>query len=91
MGIIIVHSINRQFDRGLARIEISPEVRRSLDDQRIRLAGAELPLTVDERTRIAVQQAIKESFVFGFRMVMLTAAGLALISAVLAFKLIDMK
>ena len=62
-----------------------------IDEQRVRLAGAELPLTIDEPTRAALQQVIKESFVFGFRIVMLTAAGLALVSAVVAFTVIEKK
>jgi MFS family permease len=91
LGIIIVQSFNHELDRRLARIEISSEVRRSVDEQRVRLAGAELPLTIEERTRTALQQAIKESFVFGFRIVMLTATGLALVSAVVAFTVIEKK
>jgi MFS family permease len=91
LGIVIVHSFNRELDRRLARVDVAPEVRRSVDEQRVRLAGAELPLTIDEQTRTALQQAIKESFVFGFRVVMLTAAGLALVSAVVAFTVIEKK
>ena len=91
LGIVIVQSFNRELDRRLTRIDIAPEVRRSIDEQRVRLAGAELPSSIDERTRAALQQMINESFVFGFRMVMLTAAGLALVSAVVAFTLIDNK
>ncbi len=91
LGIVIVHSFNHELDRRLARIEIAPEVRRSVDEQRVRLAGAELTFTTDEPTRTALQQAIKESFVFGFRVIMLTAAGLALVSAVVAFAVIENK
>jgi len=39
--------------------------------------------------RFALKQAIDESFVFGFRLVMLTALGLALVSAVVAFTVIE--
>ena len=66
-----------------------PEVRRSIDEQRVRLAGAELPLSTDERTRLALKRAINESFVFGFRLVMLTSVGLALVSALVAFTVIE--
>jgi len=48
-----------------------------------------MPSSMDERTRIALKQAINESFVFGFRLVMLTAAGLALVSAFVAFAVIE--
>jgi hypothetical protein len=66
-----------------------PEVRRSIDEQRVRLAGADLPWSTDERTRLALKQAINESFVFGFRLVMLTSVGLALVSALVAFTVIE--
>jgi EmrB/QacA subfamily drug resistance transporter len=91
LGIVIVHSFNHELDRRLARMEIAPEARQFLDEQRVRLAGAELPSSIDERTRAALQQEIDESFVFGFRVVMLTAAGLALVSAVVAFTVIENK
>ena len=39
--------------------------------------------------RVALKQAIDESFVYGFRLVMLTALGLALVSALVAFTVID--
>ena len=66
-------------------------MRRVIDEQRVRLAGAELPFGLDDRTRASLQQGINESFVFGFRMVMLTAAGLALASALVAFMVIENK
>jgi EmrB/QacA subfamily drug resistance transporter len=91
LGIVIVHSFNRELDRRLARMDTTPEVRRLTDEQRVRLTGAELPSSVDERTRLALKQAINESFVFGFRLVMMTAAGLALASSIVAFTMIENK
>jgi hypothetical protein len=88
LGIVIVHSFNRELDRRLG-MDLSPEVRLSIDEQRARMAGAELPSSIDERTRIALKQAINESFVFGFRLVMLTSLGLALLSAFVAFAVIE--
>jgi hypothetical protein len=72
----------------LARLDIPPEVRRSVDDQRVRLAGAELPPGIDDQTQVALRQAINESFVVGFRVVMMTAVGLALVSAICALIMI---
>jgi predicted MFS family arabinose efflux permease len=89
LGIVIVHVFDLELDRRLAQMDLVPEVRRAIDEQRVRLAGAELPSSIDRRTRVALQQAIDESFVFGFRAVMLTAAGLALVSAFIAFKMIE--
>lgn len=89
LGIIMVHSFNGELDRRLAREEMAPEVRGAIDEQRVRLAGADLPVTIDERTRAALKQTIDESFVFGFRLVMLTSAGLALASALVACRVIE--
>ena len=88
-GIIMVHSFNRQLDSRLARIELPPSARSAMDQQRPRLAGAEIPLIIEGEKRAALTQAINESFIFGFRVVMFAAAGLALVSALVGFKLID--
>jgi EmrB/QacA subfamily drug resistance transporter len=88
LGIVVLHAFNRELDQRLARLDIPPEVRRSIDDQRVRLAGAELPPGMDDPTRVALKQAINESFVVGFRVVMITAAGLALVSAICALIMI---
>jgi EmrB/QacA subfamily drug resistance transporter len=91
LGIVVVRSFNSELDRRLARMDIVPEARLWIDEQRVRLAGAELASNIDARTRVALKQAINESFVFGFRVVMLTAVGLALVSALVAFTMIQNK
>lgn len=88
LGIVVLHAFNRELDFSLARLVMPSEVRRSVDDQRIRLAGAELPPGIDDQTHTALRRAIDESFVAGFRVVMMTAVGLALVSAVCALILI---
>ena len=55
LGIIIVHSFNRELDRRLARMDLAAEVRRAVDAQRVRLAGAELPSSIDEETRSRIE------------------------------------
>jgi hypothetical protein len=66
-------------------------VRRDIDAQRVKLAGAEFASNIAERTRLALKQAIDESFVFGFRLIMLTSLCLALTSALVAFMVIENK
>jgi hypothetical protein len=71
--------------------------RSAIYDQRIKLAG----LNVDEVVKAnsggtanvsrEVTQAIKESFVRGFRIVMLIAAGMALAGSLTSFLLIENK
>ena len=84
-----MHSFNRDLDRRLAPLGLSAEVRREIDGQRVKLAGAELSFRTDGQFQLAVQQAIDASFVFAFRRVMLTALCLALGSALVALTLIE--
>lgn len=88
-GIIMVRSFNGELDRRLARIELAPAARSAMDEQRVRLAGAEIPSSIEQRTRAALAQAIAESFIFGFRLAMFTAAGLAMVSALVGFRLVE--
>jgi hypothetical protein len=87
-GIVMVQAFNRDLDGRLAVIELSPQVRHEVDAQRVRLAGAELSFIADEQTRRASKDAIDQSFVFGFRLVMLTALGLALAGVLVSFTMI---
>ena len=50
LGIVVVHSFNRDLDRRLAPLGLSAEVRREIDAQRVKLAGAELSFSADEPT-----------------------------------------
>jgi hypothetical protein len=87
-GIVILHAFNRELDHRLARADIPLAARRSIDEQRVRLGGAELPSGINDQTQMALRQTINESFVVGFRIVMMTAVGLSLASALWALILI---
>src|SRR5438874_7549194 len=88
LGIVILHTFDRSLDGRLARLDVSPSVKQSLDTQRSRLAGIELPEAIAPQTRTLLTDAIDSSFVDGFRLVMLIGAALALGSAVTALLLI---
>jgi hypothetical protein len=72
-------------------IELSQEVRHSLDEQKAKLAGIEPPANLHTETRAAIKQAVVDSFVSGFRVVMLVSAGLALASGLSAWVMIEGK
>jgi len=90
-GIVMLHVFNHSLDQHLSTLELSPTVRRSLDAQRVRLAGTTLPDEVAPPMRVVIRQAINDSFVEGFRYVMFIGAGLAMASAFSSFLLIDGK
>jgi EmrB/QacA subfamily drug resistance transporter len=91
MGIFVLSTFNSSLDSRLARLEIPPQVQQTLDEQRVKLAGAEVPAGVSSEVRAALEQAISESFVASFRVAMLIAAGLALASALTASLTIEGK
>jgi hypothetical protein len=87
----MLHVFNQVFDGRLAGIDLTPEVRRTLDEQRVKLAGIMPPANLSAETRSAVEQAIADSFVSAFRVVMLMSAGLALLSGLSAWVMIEGK
>jgi EmrB/QacA subfamily drug resistance transporter len=91
LGTLILWAFNHELERRLSQFDIAPEARRAVDEQRVRLAGAELPSSINHETRKVLRQAINESFVLGFRLVMATAVGLALASALIALVMIQGK
>jgi EmrB/QacA subfamily drug resistance transporter len=89
LGIVILHSYSRELDRRLAHLPIAPDARKLVAEQRARLAGVKLPDGIDDQTRSTLKMAIDESFIHGFRVVMASAAGLALAGALSAFMMIE--
>jgi EmrB/QacA subfamily drug resistance transporter len=84
LSIIVLRAFNFGLDRRLAPLKIPPEVQQVLDQQRIKLAGAEVPAGLSNELSAALRRAIAESFVDSFRLVIFIAVGLALVSALIA-------
>jgi EmrB/QacA subfamily drug resistance transporter len=83
-GLILYRVFDHSLDRRLNALQLAPEERRQIDQQRPKLAAAE---TSDPRA----QAAIAESFVSGFDVVVWISAGLAAASALSAWVLMDRK
>lgn len=91
MGILVLAAFNANLDNRLTKLGTSQQTQQALDGERSRLAGAEVPPNVSGEERARLERAIDESFVEAFRLVMLVAAGLAVVSAVMSLLLIDGK
>lgn len=89
MGIILAAVFNRTLDRELLALDLSPEQQRAVNEERPKLAGADLPAEVLGNQLAAVRRAIDLSFLRGFRAVMWSASLLALLAGVAAWKFID--
>ena len=91
LGIMATQVFTSSLDSRLAELGVPPEVQDVFDAQGSKLAAMEIPRTVRDPMRVKLKQAIDASFVKGFRLVMLIAAGLALASALTAALLIEGK
>jgi EmrB/QacA subfamily drug resistance transporter len=90
-GIVMQATFSGSLGDRLEQLNLAPEVRQAVIDQRDRLAGIEVPDTVDDETRSAITSAVDQAFVAGFRLIMLISAGLAALSALASLALIDGK
>ena len=87
-GVVILHAFSQTLASRMGEIQIDDRLKQSVYEQRVRLAGLELPPT-DAATQTKIKAAVADSFVFGFRIVMVISAALGLASAVSSWLLIS--
>jgi EmrB/QacA subfamily drug resistance transporter len=80
-GIMLVRSFDAHTRREIGRLELSSSARAAIERELPRLAGAELPDSMPGSQKTAIRRAIDDGFLSGFRLVMVTAAILALAAA----------
>src|SRR5438552_3667154 len=88
-GIVMFDVFNRSLDSRLSSLHLPASVKTALADQRINLAAAAVPEDLALPLQQAVRRSIDESFVQGFRTVMLLGAALALASGIASLLLIS--
>ncbi|HLG77806.1 MAG TPA: MFS transporter, partial [Ktedonobacteraceae bacterium] len=87
-GIFVLLAFSSALNSHLAALHLTPELSRQMAAQSTKLTGAQVPPGVDAATAAALNRSIAESFLAGFRLVMLIAAGCALVSALFALFMI---
>jgi hypothetical protein len=87
-GIIMLHVFKGHLDQRLAQTRLSSAVVQSLEKQSNKLAAIEIPADQNADAQQSLRQVVDESFVSGFRAVMVAGAILAAASALTAFILI---
>lgn len=90
-GIVVLAVFSNGLLSHLSLLHLSADIQHTIIMQQNKLVGIEIPGDLSITTHIAVQQAISESFVTSFRVVMLIGAALALCSALSSLLLIEGK
>jgi hypothetical protein len=91
LGIVMLNVFDRALDQRLSNVELPTAARKYLRDQRINLAAASLPREVSPARRDMLRKAIDESFVEGFRRIMLIGAVLAGASGIASLLFISVR
>jgi EmrB/QacA subfamily drug resistance transporter len=90
-GVVMNHVFGAHLQQHLDAVALPPDVLHAITAERAKLGAMQIPQTLDPPLRKALQEAIAESFVAGFRCVMLISAVLALASAGVAWLMITGK
>ena len=91
LGIFVFVAFSSSLDARVAELNLPQGALQQLEAEKVDLGGAEAPEGLDSETAAAVERAVDEAFVAGFRVAMFVAAGLALASAVAAAIMIEGK
>jgi EmrB/QacA subfamily drug resistance transporter len=84
LGIVMVDAFAARLNHHLAQASVSAAVLQEIRAGEIRLAGLQIPAGVDDTMRRLIASAVRDSFLFGFRLVMLICAGLSVAAALTA-------
>jgi EmrB/QacA subfamily drug resistance transporter len=87
-GVVMVSAFSSRLNHSLAYLSLPPSVLQTVHTEEIKLAGLQVPAGLSPGTRDAIKESIENSFVFGFRIIMLICASLSATSAAVAWRVI---
>lgn len=87
-GAVMLQTFQHHLAPRVAALHLPPSAIQAIEDQRIKLAGAEIPPELAAETRQQLRDAVDGSFVAGFRVTAVMSAALALASAITALLMI---
>ena len=89
LGVVALKAFNSSLDPDLSKLQIPPEYREIINDERIKLAAMEIPESLSSDVKSLLKRAIANSFVDSFRLIMIIAGCLALASGVCSWIFFD--
>jgi MFS family permease len=89
LGVFVYGAFSANLDTRLDAMNLPGDVRSEMEAAQDDLGAAEAPEGVEAATAAHIERAIEESFVAGFRTVMVICVGIALLSALAAALLVE--
>jgi EmrB/QacA subfamily drug resistance transporter len=86
LGSAMVAAFSHSLQRELAGLKLNASVIYDLQSNATRLGGLDAPSSVNPRTAATIRGIIARAFIFAFRIIMLICAGLAAVSAIVAWR-----
>ncbi|HMK31824.1 MAG TPA: MFS transporter [Terriglobales bacterium] len=86
LGAVMVAAFDHSLRQSLAGLNLNAEVVRELKSNAARLGSLDAPSSVDPQIGETIRAAVAKAFVFGFRLIMLLCAGLAVASSAVAWR-----
>ena len=84
-------SFGSSLDSRLAVLNLPPEARQQLQEEKVKLGAAQAPEDLAPEVAVQVERAIDGAFASGYRGIMLVATAIAMASAISAALLIEGK
>ena len=91
LGLAMIGAFSFHLNRSLESLTVPPGATTEIQSNEIRLAAVEIPAGLDSGTSTALQTAVYQAFVFGFRLAMLICVALSMTSAAFAWWMIPAK
>ena len=89
LGLIAIQLFSGALDDRVAALDLAPAVERTVEARSENLANLEIPAEASPSMQQAIERAVDESFVHAFRWIAWIAAGLATLSALCAWAMIE--
>jgi hypothetical protein len=86
LGIVMVAGFAHSLRNSLVSLNLSADLMHELESNVSRLGDLHAPTGVDPQTAATIRDAVAQAFVFGFRVIMLLCALLAVASATVAWR-----
>jgi EmrB/QacA subfamily drug resistance transporter len=88
LGIVVVNVFASRLNHDLAQLSLPTDILQVLHTDATKLAGLQVPASLDSGRQAAIREAIGDAFIFAFRKVMWVCAGMCLASASVAWLMI---